>query len=229
MSFLRAITPFEVDESDFDDAAHGLRRRVHRKPWRAGFGAQTVVADLDDIKVYKLFERTIVSRISPRSAVELELAYRLASLFWRLRRASAIEAGLFQIQAEAHRSANRRAICKAGASATQKTPTRPAAIGSTSPSSRFAVPPINFNHPAVSAELASHQHAASSDARTAARCFIRLFHQAPDLLDRAAAHESRLWRQAAHVIWVLDALRHPSPQHRIPRRANISTFRRIAD
>ena len=101
MNFLRTITPIEDDELEFDsaDQGHG-KRRSNRKPWRAGFAAQTVVANLDDIKSYKLFERTIVSRINPRSIIELELTYRLASLFWRLRRASAIEAGLLQLQVE---------------------------------------------------------------------------------------------------------------------------------
>jgi hypothetical protein len=35
-----------------------------------------------------------------QSAVERELVLRLASLLWRLRRASAIETGLFRIQAK---------------------------------------------------------------------------------------------------------------------------------
>jgi hypothetical protein len=36
--------------------------------------------------------------VDPRSVIELELVHRLASLLWRLRRASAIETGLFEIQ-----------------------------------------------------------------------------------------------------------------------------------
>ena len=38
--------------------------------------------------------------VDPRSVIELALAHRLASLLWRLRRASAIETGLFEIQRE---------------------------------------------------------------------------------------------------------------------------------
>ena len=36
----------------------------------------------------------------PQSAVERELVLRLASLLWRLRRATTMETGLFEIQAE---------------------------------------------------------------------------------------------------------------------------------
>ena len=101
MNFLRTIAPIENDESEFDGDDQGLKkRRSNRKPWRAGLAAQTIVANLEDIKSYKLFERSIVSRINPRSIIELELTYRLASLFWRLRRASAIEVELLQLQAE---------------------------------------------------------------------------------------------------------------------------------
>jgi hypothetical protein len=39
-------------------------------------------------------------RSNARSAVERELVLRLASLLWRLRRATAIESGLFKIQAK---------------------------------------------------------------------------------------------------------------------------------
>jgi hypothetical protein len=39
--------------------------------------------------------------VDPRTVViELALVHRLASLLWRLRRASAIETGLFEIQGE---------------------------------------------------------------------------------------------------------------------------------
>src|SRR5262249_12786628 len=49
---------------------------------------------------YRAFERTLVGSVDPRSVIELALGYRLANLLWRLRRASAIETGLFEIQGE---------------------------------------------------------------------------------------------------------------------------------
>ena len=237
MNFLRTITPIDDDESEFDgaDQGHG-KRRSNRKPWRAGFAAQTVVANLDDIKSYKLFERTIVSRISPRSVIELELTYRLASLFWRLRRASAIEAGLLQLQVEKLAGAKGRPTPKPNILSGVQSRTRLATIGtSRSPSSaakesEFAVKDTEFDKSLVPVNLATRRSAGSTGSLTAAECFIRLFHHAPDLLDRAAAYENRLWRQVGQIIWMLDALRHSPPrERRIPLKPHFRSFRRITD
>ena len=43
---------------------------------------------------------SVTSDFDARTAVERELVLRLASLFWRLRRALAVETGLLQIQSE---------------------------------------------------------------------------------------------------------------------------------
>src|SRR5262249_17424281 len=48
----------------------------------------------------RAFERTLVGSVDPRSMLELELVHRLANLLWRLRRACAIETGLFEMQGE---------------------------------------------------------------------------------------------------------------------------------
>jgi hypothetical protein len=237
MNFLRTIAPIEDDESGFDsaDQGHG-KRRSNRKPWQAGFAAQTVVTNLDDIKSYKLFERTIVSRINPRSVVELELTYRLASLFWRLRRASGIEAGLLQLQVEKLAGAKGRPTPRPNILSGVQSRTRLTTIGtsrSSSPAAKeteSAVKETKSDESLVPVNSASCQTAGSTGRLTAAECFIRLFHHAPDLLDRAAAHESRLWRQVGQVIWMLDALRHlPPRERRIPRKPNLRPFRRITD
>ena len=49
---------------------------------------------------YKGFEAAITADYDAQSAVERELVLRLASLLWRLRRATTIETGLFEIQAD---------------------------------------------------------------------------------------------------------------------------------
>src|SRR5262249_17994737 len=61
---------------------------------------QTVVRNLEDVRSYRAFERALVGSVDPRSMLELALVHRLASLLWRLRRASAIETSLFEIQGE---------------------------------------------------------------------------------------------------------------------------------
>src|SRR5437762_832782 len=67
---------------------------------RHGLTAETVIGALEDTEDYKEFEATIIADYDAQSAVERELVLRLASLLWRLRRASTMETGLFQIQAK---------------------------------------------------------------------------------------------------------------------------------
>src|SRR5580765_627745 len=67
---------------------------------RHGLTAETVIGALEDAEDYKAFEAAIIADYDAESAVERELVLRLASLLWRLRRATTMETGLFQIQAE---------------------------------------------------------------------------------------------------------------------------------
>jgi hypothetical protein len=55
---------------------------------------------LADAEDYAAFEMAVSADHDAQSAVERELVLRLASLLWRLRRATAIENGLFEIQAK---------------------------------------------------------------------------------------------------------------------------------
>jgi len=90
-----------VVESISDRPGNGRqnkRRRSRRPAWRDGLADQTVVKTLEHVRSYRTFERALIASVDPRSALELGLAHRLASLLWRLRRASAIETGLFEIQ-----------------------------------------------------------------------------------------------------------------------------------
>ena len=70
---------------------------------RHGLTAETVVGSLEDAEDYKAFEATIIADYCAETAVARELVLRLASLLWRLRRATAIETDLLEIQAEALR------------------------------------------------------------------------------------------------------------------------------
>src|SRR4051795_11618874 len=62
--------------------------------------AETVIGALEDAEDYKAFEAAITAEYDAQSAVERELVLRLASLLWRLRRATTMETGLFEIQAK---------------------------------------------------------------------------------------------------------------------------------
>ena len=62
---------------------------------RHGLTAETVTGALEDREDYKAFEAAITADYDAQSAVERELVLRLASLLWRLRRATMMETGLF--------------------------------------------------------------------------------------------------------------------------------------
>ena len=82
--------------------------RSRRNAIRHGLSAETVVEIVEDIEDYRGFEAAIIADYDARTAVERELVLRLASLLWRLRRATAIETDLLRIQAEILRDRNHR-------------------------------------------------------------------------------------------------------------------------
>src|SRR5215813_13119486 len=67
---------------------------------RHGLTAETVIGALEDAENYNAFEAAITADYDAMSAVERELVLQLASILWRLRRATTMETGLFEIQAE---------------------------------------------------------------------------------------------------------------------------------
>ena len=76
------------------------KQQSRRNAVRHGLTAETVIGALEDAEDYKAFEAAIIADYDAESAVERELVLRLASLLWRLRRATTMETGLFHIQAE---------------------------------------------------------------------------------------------------------------------------------
>src|SRR5438270_7939595 len=76
------------------------KQRSRRAAVRHGLTAETVIGALEDAEDYKAFEAAVIADYDAQSAVERELLLRLASLLWRLRRATTMETGLFEIQAE---------------------------------------------------------------------------------------------------------------------------------
>jgi hypothetical protein len=76
------------------------KHRSRRNAVRRGLTAETVISALEDSEDYKAFEAAIIADYDAQSAVERELLLRLASLPWRLRRATTMETGLFEFQAD---------------------------------------------------------------------------------------------------------------------------------
>jgi hypothetical protein len=178
---------------------------------RHGLTAETVIGALEDADDYKAFEAAITADYDAQSAVERELVLRLASLLWRLRRATTIETGLFEIQAD-HLSEFRKSH-------------------QISPASReivYALFPANSDRQALShgvanttdtspaSRLASTQTQVAPDVELA-RCFLRLCNLPNYALDRLSRYEATLWRQAGQILYALDNLDRCKPHERMRR------------
>lgn len=77
------------------------KARSSQNAVRHGLTAETVIPPLEDPADYRAFEQAVTTAYDAETAVERELVLRLASLLWRLRRATSVETGLLQIQHEA--------------------------------------------------------------------------------------------------------------------------------
>jgi hypothetical protein len=218
--------PNEPAEEDVSDPPgiepQSKRRRSRRKASRDGLADQTVIKVLENVRSYRAFERSLIGSIDPRSVLELALVHRLASLLWRLRRASAIETGLFEIQAElllTHRQDPSRGPSQLG--------TLPAATEANNRSKRPASngrehgPVSGQEQPSTSTR---GQLGSWSKSRGLAHCFLHLSHVDPALLDRVGGYEARLWRQAAQAIFTLEAMRQPPPPMRQRLRNRVAPF-----
>src|SRR6476619_3503067 len=150
---------------------------------RHGLSAETVVGALEDAEDYQAFQMTVTTDYDPQSAVERELILRLASLLWRLRRATAIETGLFQMQA--------RELLKFRRPATRRLDTitdfrRRADAHDETPS------------------LSCSELGAASAKLT--ESFVRLNELEACPLHRLSRYEGTLWRQARQILLVLHGL-----------------------
>jgi hypothetical protein len=152
---------------------------------RHGLTAETVIGTLEDADDYKAFEAAVIADYDAESAVERELVLRLASLLWRLRRATSIETGLMELQT--------KQTCKPqqGHSRTK--------IFHTMPSHARGV---------VALQAASKPSEAGIHGMgDAASCFLALAKDPSYPLDRLSRYEAILWKQAGQVIFTLYALR----------------------
>ena len=183
---------------------------------RHGLTAETVIGALEDAEDYKAFEAAITADYDAQSAVERELVLRLASLLWRLRRATTMETGLFEIQADHLRDFR------------QSRPTQPSsreviyagfgrADSDDADLDRASLGAANGTQ-----DLTSPGRQSVDPAIDLARCFLRLANLPSYPLDRLSRYEAVLWRQAGQILFALDALDRRKPQER-GRRLRISS------
>ena len=192
---------------------------------RHGLTAETVIGALEDAQDYKAFEAAITADYDTQSAVEQNLVLRLASLLWRLHRATTIETGLFEIQANHLTEARQRSLLRPAPPElvyalfrrADAVDVDPAAAGMTNVSEEV----INLGPRPVDPDVPYSVEFA--------RCFLRLANLPNCALDRLSRYEVTLWRQLRQTLHSLDALDRRKPQERgrrfpIGRRSVLSSF-----
>jgi hypothetical protein len=178
---------------------------------RHGLTAETVIGALEDAEDYKAFEAAIIADYDAQSAVERELVLRLASLLWRLRRATTIETGLFEIQAK-HLS-EFRAICRVAPASRELIAAMFARNDSASVAPDPASPGTRISE-LVSCSRTGSIEPAADPAIELTRCFLRLANLPNYALDRLSRYEATLWRQVGQILFALDSLDRRKPQER---------------
>jgi hypothetical protein len=153
---------------------------------RHGLTAETVIAALEDADDYQAFELSVTSGYEPQTAVERELILRLASVLWRLRRATSIETALFESVFLEIDNGELRHL------------------------------PSNAKSGLVETDQSEHDDGYAPDIKTAVGdCFSRLAAMPTFPLDRLSRYEYLLWRQARQLVLTLDISRCRS-RHYVP-------------
>jgi hypothetical protein len=176
------------------------KRRSRCNAVRHGLTAETVIATLEDAEDYQAFEAAVISDYDAESAVERELVLRLASVLWRLRRATSIETALFESMSEdSPKHEPRLSRANLGEAADIA-------------SNRLFVGVLEESNATEGDHLGFYSKMDIAD------CFLRLADLQTSALDRLSRYEHMLWRQARQIVFTLESLRRRT---RYPRR---STF-----
>jgi hypothetical protein len=161
---------------------------------RHGLTAETVIGALEDAEDYQAFQAAITADYDAQSAVERELVLRLASLLWRLRRATTMETGLFEIQADHLTGLGFHNLVQ--------------------PISGLLIHALLEPRAVAGDEVPASADPLAKRTIDFARCFLRLSNLPNYALDRLSRYEAILWRQVAQTLIALDALERRKPQDR---------------
>ena len=189
------------------------KKRSRQNAVRHGLTAETVITALEDAEDYAAFEMAVTADYDAQTAVERELVLRLASLLWRLRRATAIESGTLQDPGPAAPAVSATATgssraSRASSTACTEMPSRP----KTTCRRIRRSPPVALRLDSSSTVEPADQ----SDDLT--RAFVRLTNLPTYPLDRLSRYEATLWRQACQILFTLQCLDRRKPWERLKLR-----------
>jgi hypothetical protein len=183
------------------------KRRSRQNAVRHGLTAETVIDALEDAEDYAAFEMAVTADYDAQLAVERELVLRLASLLWRLRRATAIESGLFRIQARHLLQFRQRR---------QADKKRQKVIDSMYRDAVATEEDMrqDKDEPANRLDTVSSIVEPADQSEDLTRSFVRLTNLPTYPLDRLSRYEATLWRQACQILFALRCLDQRKPWER---------------
>jgi len=188
------------------------KRRSRQNAVRHGLTAETVIEALEDAEDYAAFEMAITADYDAQTAVERELVLRLASLLWRLRRATTIESGLFKIQAKQLLPFRQRRQAYQGRQKIIDSMYRDV-IGTEEDMRQRG------NDPSGDLDAGSRLTADTANQSNAVtQSFLRLTNLPTYPLDRLSRYEATLWRQACQILFTLRFFDHRKPWARLRLR-----------
>jgi hypothetical protein len=166
------------------------KRRSRRNALRHGLTAETVIDGLEDSEDYRAFEAAVISDYDAETAVERELVLRLASLLWRMRRATSIETDLLRIQGEILR--DRRNDC--------------GPVGHLSGNEAESWLDEEVQADAQDERCEDLDRAAMTP-RALTYCFLRLGNLDNGAFERVGRYHAALWKQTAQTLFLLQSTR----------------------
>jgi hypothetical protein len=188
------------------------KKRSRQNALRHGLTAETVIDTLEDAEDYAAFEMAVTADYDAQSAVERELVLRLASLLWRLRRATTIEAGLFKQQARQLLRFRQRRHAYRERQKIIDSICRNAVVAEDDARQDQGEPASSLDAGLASTVGATDQF----DDLT--RSFVRLSNLPTYPLDRLSRYEATLWRQACQILFTLRCLDRRKPWKRLRLR-----------
>jgi hypothetical protein len=193
------------------------RQRASQNALSHGLTAETVIKFLEDPDDYRAFELAVTAGYEAETAVERELALRLASLLWRLRRATSIETVLLQ---------NQDNLLQEPRIALQLRSEQNCDIVPIFLPEQAAVPlhSREANNDGSNARDPTHGPEAQypettpasreTDRLDVAQRFLGVVNLDNGAFDRLGRYEAALWRQVRQTIFTLEALRWRAPSAR---------------
>jgi hypothetical protein len=175
------------------------KQRSRGNALRHGLTAETVIGVLESAEDYAAFEAAITAEYAPQLVIECELVARLASLLWRLRRATAIETGLLEMQADPLASF-RQSVAAYSATPVRSNGELKGVVLDTGSAG------VGCGPCAADCLNTGQVPFIRGKAPNLAQCFVQVASLPNFAFDRLSRYEASLWRQAGQIMFALDNL-----------------------